>query len=187
MDHEKKVAEEGNLRHPVDREAWKEFDKLYHWFAQEPRNVRMGLATNGFNPFGNMHNSYSMWPVVLVPYNLPPWKCMKDPFMMMSLLIPGPKTPGKDIDVYIRPLIDELKELWNHGIETFYASTRQTFRMHATVIWTINDFPAYGNLSGWSTKGYKVCPVCNAETSSQKLNSKICYMGYRRYLSYGHS
>ncbi|XP_052294335.1 uncharacterized protein LOC107178912 isoform X1 [Citrus sinensis] len=184
---EKRVAEEGILRHPADGEAWKEFDRLYPWFAQEPRNVRMGLATDGFNPFGNMHNSYSMWPIILVPYNLPPWKCMKDPFMMMSLLIPGPKAPGRDIDVYIRPLIDELKELWNHGVETFDASTRQTFHMHAAVMWTINDFPAYGNLSGWSTKGYKACPVCNVETSSRKLNSKICYMGHRRYLPHGHS
>ena len=37
----------------------------------------------------------SMWPVILVPYNLPPWKCMKEPFLMMSLLIPGPHSPGK--------------------------------------------------------------------------------------------
>ncbi|KAH9668232.1 hypothetical protein KPL70_021335 [Citrus sinensis] len=176
---EKRVVKEGILRHPADGEAWKEFDRLYPWFVQEPRNVRMGLATDGFNPFGNMHNSYSMWPIILVPYNLPPWKCMKDPFMMMSLLIPRPKAPGRDIDVYIRPLIDELKELWNHGVETFDASTRQTFHMHAAVMWTINDFPAYGNLSGWSTKGYKACPVCNVETSSRKLNSKICYMGHR--------
>ena len=66
----------------------------------------MGIATDGFNSFGNMHNSYRMWPVILVPYNLPPWKCMKYPFMMMSLLILGPKAPGRDIDVYVRPLID---------------------------------------------------------------------------------
>ena len=77
--------------------------------------------------------------------------------------------------------------MWNHGVETFDASTGKTFRMHATMMWTINDFLAYGNLSGWSTKGYKVCLVCNIETSSRKLNSKICYMGHRRYFQHGHS
>ena len=96
-----------------------------------------------------------------MPYNLPLWKCMKDPFMMMSLLILGPKALGRDIDVYIRSLIDELKELWNHNVQTFDASTGQTFCMHATVMWAINNFPAYGNLSRWSTKGCKACPVCN--------------------------
>lgn len=36
----------------------------------------------------------------------------------MSLLIPGPKAPDKDSDVYLRPLIDELKEMWADGVET---------------------------------------------------------------------
>ncbi|KAH7860681.1 hypothetical protein Vadar_016693 [Vaccinium darrowii] len=63
-------------KHPADGEAWKDFDRQYLGFAKEARNVRLGLATDVFNPFGNMSTSYSMWPVVVVPYNLPPWKCM---------------------------------------------------------------------------------------------------------------
>ena len=140
--------------------------------------MRLGLATDGFNPFGNMSTSYSMWPVVLMPYNLPPWMCMKEPFMMMSLLIPGPNSPGNDIDVYLRPLVDELKELWDHGISTYDASTKQTFQMHAAVMWTINDFPAYGNLSGWSTKGYNACPSCNDTSFGVRLKDKIGYIGH---------
>lgn len=93
---EKLVPEDNLLRHPADAIAWRNFDETYPLFAQDPRNVRLGLASDGFNPFGNMSTSYSMWPVVLIPYNLPPWKCMKDPFFMMSLLIPGPRAPGKD-------------------------------------------------------------------------------------------
>jgi len=58
-----------------------------------------------------MSISYSVWPVVLIPYNLLPWMCMKDPYFIMSTLIPGPKALGNDIDVYLQPLIDELKEL----------------------------------------------------------------------------
>jgi hypothetical protein len=183
---EGRVEVEGVLRHPADGEAWKEFDKLYPGFMQDPRNVRLGLATDGFNPFGNMHNSYSMWPVVLVQYNMPPWKCMKEPFMLMSLLIPGPHAPGRDIDVYLRPLVDELKELWEVGVDTFDAYSGQMFPMHAAIMWTINDLPAYGNVSGWSTKGYKACPVCNENTSSHRLRSKICFMGHRRYLPLNH-
>nr|XP_048322575.1 uncharacterized protein LOC125420066 [Ziziphus jujuba var. spinosa] len=134
-----------------------------------------------------MSTSYSMWPVMLVPYNLPPWKCMKETFSMMSLLIPGPTAPGKDIDVYLRPMIDELKDLWTNGVTTYDISKKERFTMHAAVLWTIHDFPAYGTLSGWSTKGYKACPTCNEDTSSQALRSKICYMGHRRYLSINHA
>ncbi|XP_026384463.1 uncharacterized protein LOC113280039 [Papaver somniferum] len=104
-----------------------------------------------------------------------------------KILMARTKAPGKDIDVYLRPLIDELKELWEVGADTFDASTGKSFQMHAAVILTINDFPAFGNLSGWSTKGYKACPVCNSESSSQRLRSKIGYLGHRRFLPRGHS
>ncbi|KAH0724885.1 hypothetical protein KY284_000750 [Solanum tuberosum] len=174
--HKETYLDETNvLRHPVDSEAWKEFDKNHTWFAQEPHNIRLGLVTDGFNPFGNMSTNYSMWPVILFPYNLPPWKCFTDPFMMMSLLIPGPQAPGKDIDVYLRPLVDELKELWSDGVETFDASIGECFKMHVAVLWTINDFPTYANLSGWSTKGYMACPTCNKDALSQKKSLKLRY------------
>ncbi|KAK3225734.1 hypothetical protein Dsin_005596 [Dipteronia sinensis] len=101
--------------------------KLMH--IKDPRNVRLGLSTDGFNSFGNISNAYNMWLVVLVPYNLPPWKCMKTPFLMMSLLIPGPQALGKDIDVYLRPLIDELKDLWDHGDDTYGVCGGKTFYM----------------------------------------------------------
>ena len=96
--------------------------------------MRLGLASDGFNPFGNMSNAYSMWPVILVAYNLPPWKCMKEPFMMMSLLIPGPQSPGREIDVFLRPLIEELKELWFDGVSTFDFSTSQFFQMRGVLL-----------------------------------------------------
>ena len=60
------------MRPSIDSLAWKNFDKVQPSFEQEPRNVRFNLASDGFNPFGNMSISYSMWPVVLIPYNLPP-------------------------------------------------------------------------------------------------------------------
>ena len=48
------------MRHPVDSLVWKNFDKLHPSFSQEPRNVRLGLASNRFNPFENMSISYNM-------------------------------------------------------------------------------------------------------------------------------
>ncbi|GJS19988.1 hypothetical protein Tco_0448620 [Tanacetum coccineum] len=90
-----------------------------------------------------------MWPVILTTYNLPPWLCTKESSFMPTLLIPGPKSPGKDIDVYLRPLIDDLKVLWDRkGVETIDIASGQKFNMRAMVLWTINDFPARSSLSG---------------------------------------
>ena len=36
---------------------------------------------------------------------------MKQTFFLLSLLIPGPTALGNDIDIYLKPLIDELNEL----------------------------------------------------------------------------
>ncbi|GJU94637.1 hypothetical protein Tco_1319393 [Tanacetum coccineum] len=182
-----KCTEPGKMQHPVDGRAWKDFDTKYLDFAAEPRNVRLGLAADGFNPFGNLSQSYSMWPVILTTYNLPPWLCMKESSFMLTLLIPGPKSPGKDIDVYLRPLIDDLKVLWaKPGVETIDVATGLKFNMRAMVLWTINDFPARSSLSGWSGQGYKACPTCNEDTPSVRVLGKTAYVGHRRFLKKPH-
>jgi hypothetical protein len=58
---------------------------------------------------------YSCWPVILTIYNLPPGMCMRPEFMFLSIVIPGPSSPGRNIDVCFRSLIDELTQLWSSG------------------------------------------------------------------------
>ncbi|XP_057482036.1 uncharacterized protein LOC130768967 [Actinidia eriantha] len=173
-------------RHPAQSDEWKDFDVKHPEFALEPRNVRLGLAVDGFNPFGNMSNSYSMWPVILVPYNLPPWLAMKDSFFMLTLLVPGEKQPGIDIDVYMRPMVDELKELWQTGALTYDAFGRECFQMRAALSWTIHDWPAFGDISGWRTKGHYSCYTCNDEPYFESLRSKTAYINHRCYLPENH-
>ncbi|KAL0291760.1 UNVERIFIED_CONTAM: hypothetical protein Sradi_7014600 [Sesamum radiatum] len=48
--HKETLSEDGKLCHPRDGEAWKHFDQTYPSFAIEPRNVRLALSTDGFNP-----------------------------------------------------------------------------------------------------------------------------------------
>ncbi|XP_071714012.1 uncharacterized protein [Rutidosis leptorrhynchoides] len=172
--HEEGRTKDGLLRHPVDSPAWQTFDHNYPEFAKESRNVRLGLASDGFNPFGNMSNSHSTWLVVLIPYSLPPWMCMKKPYFMLTLLIPGPSVPGNNIDIYLEPLVDELKLLWDHRVETYESSTNNNFQMRADMIWTISDFPAYANLSGWSTK-VKDNPVLPYNWKKRSIFFKLPY------------
>ena len=58
-------------------------------FGSNTKNLWLGLSADGMNPYGNMSNTHSTWPVVLTIYNLPPWLCMHRKFLMMSLLISG--------------------------------------------------------------------------------------------------
>ena len=60
-----------------------------------------------------------MWPIIVTPYNLPPDMCMITPCMSLSCIILGPRNPNNRIDVYLQPIIDELKMLWDVGVDTF--------------------------------------------------------------------
>nr|KYP44931.1 hypothetical protein KK1_033565 [Cajanus cajan] len=179
---------DGLLRHPRDGKAWKYFDQFHPEFALEPRNVRLGLATDGFNPNRTLGNSYSIWPVILIPYNRPPWECMKQTSLILSMIIPGKKMPGDKIDVYLQPLIKELNELWVEGVETYDSSLKESFTMRAALMWTISDFPGLCTLSGWNTYTGYACPTCNFDTFPCRLRGsyKWCFMGHRRFLERGH-
>jgi hypothetical protein len=92
---------------------------MHPHFSAELKNVRLGLCTDGFNPFGLFAAPYSCWPVILMVYNLPPGMCMRPEFMFLSMVIPDPSSPGRNIDVCLRPLIDELTQLWSFGSLTY--------------------------------------------------------------------
>lgn len=77
------------------------FNSLHSEFARDSRNLSLGLESDGFNPFRTMSISHSTWPVILMVHNLPPWMCMKLEYCTLSLLIPGPRSPANDIDVYL--------------------------------------------------------------------------------------
>nr|XP_051202656.1 uncharacterized protein LOC127316300 [Lolium perenne] len=181
----KRQPVDNELSHPADGDAWKDFDDTYKDFAADARNIRLGIATDGFNPFGNMSNSYSMWPVFVVPYNLPPWACMDQSNFMMTLLIPGPESPGKDFDVFMEPLVEELQQLWM-GVRTYDALSRDKFDLHAAIIWCIHDFPALHTLCGRITAGYQACVRCDKEPCSKRIRNKICFIGHRRFLHRTH-
>jgi Transposase family tnp2 len=103
--------EDEMLRHPVDSPEWMSIDIKHSDFASELRNLRIELYTDGMNPYGNMSSHHSTWSVLLCIYNLPPWLCMKRRYIMMPLIISGPKQPGNDIDVFLALLIEKLKNL----------------------------------------------------------------------------
>ncbi|KAL3618473.1 hypothetical protein CASFOL_037555 [Castilleja foliolosa] len=95
---------------------------------------------------------------------------------------------GNDIDVYLQPIVEDLKVMWDSGVEVYDAHLAETFSLRAMLLWTINDFPAYGNLSGYSTKGHEACPICQKDTAYCQLKNcqKTVYLGSRRFLPMDH-
>ncbi|GAU34021.1 hypothetical protein TSUD_393670 [Trifolium subterraneum] len=159
----------GELRHPSDGLAWKHFDQVNPGFALEPRNVRLRLCSDGFTSYTQASATpYSCWPIIVTPYNFPPKMCMSKPYMFLAAVIPRPSSPTAGIDIYLQPLVDDLKRLWE-GVVTYDINRKQNFIMKVTLMWPINDFPVYGMLSGWGTHGKLACPICMMETKAFTL------------------
>jgi len=91
--------------------------------------------------------------------------------MMLSMMILGPRQLGNDIDVYLSPLIKDLTKLWDKGVLVFDGFRNDTFHLRAMHFCTINDLPTYGNLSGYSVKGHRACPIYEEDTSYLQMNT----------------
>jgi hypothetical protein len=181
--HQSHDAVDGVMVHPSDDEAWKHFYSVHPHFSTESRNVHLRLCIDGLNPFGLFATPYSCWSVILTAYNLPPGMCMRLEFMFLSTVIPSPSNLGRNIDVFLRPLIDELTQLLSSGALTYDISRKHNFVIRATLMWTINDFLAYGMVSGWSTHGKLACPYCiennKAFTLTNGGKASFFYYHYR--------
>ncbi|CAH9124646.1 unnamed protein product [Cuscuta epithymum] len=145
--HFENQREPGVMCHPSDGEAWKHFDQMYPQFASKPRNVRLGICSDGFSPFGMSAKSYSCWPIIVTVYNLPPSMCMTTPYMFLTSIIPG--------------------------VVTYDVSLKHNFVLKAALMWTISDFPAYGMLSGWQTAGKLSCPYQMVRINREIQNGNI--------------
>jgi hypothetical protein len=107
----------------------------------------------------------------------------------MPVLIKGPRQLGNDIDIYLRPLVEELLLLWSKpGVRVWDEYKHEHFDLRALLFVTINDWPALSNLSGQTNKRYNACTHYFDDLDSVYLKKyrKVMYLGYHRFLSMNH-
>jgi hypothetical protein len=146
------------MGHPANGEAWAHFDGIHRDKADEARNVRVALATDGFNPNGLMAAAYTCWSMFVIPLNLPPGVCFQRHNVFLSLIILG--HPGCNMGVFMEPLIDELVSAWEEGVWTYDQAMKKNFKMHVWYQYSLHDFLAHGLFSVWCVHGKFACPIC---------------------------
>ena len=87
--HAKNRSTDGKMRLVIDSPAHHFIETQWCKFATDSRNIRLGMATDGISPFGTMRSKYSLWPVVMMNYYIPPWLAIKKGYLFLSLVIPG--------------------------------------------------------------------------------------------------
>jgi putative N-acetylmannosamine-6-phosphate epimerase len=74
------------------------------------------------------------------------------------MLISRPKQPDNDIDVFLEPLMEDMKILWEEGVKIIDVSQKEKFTLKAKIFVTITDYPSLFSLSG-RIKGKTCCVV----------------------------
>jgi hypothetical protein len=87
--HARNRSEDGVLRMPADGSAFREIEEKWTDFKDEPRNVRLSLAADGVNPFGELRFIYSVWPIFVINNNIPPWMSIKREHIMLTMIVPS--------------------------------------------------------------------------------------------------
>jgi hypothetical protein len=102
-------------------------------------------------------------------------------------IIPGLDHPRTRLNVMLKPLIEELKQLWK-GVEAYDYDQKQKFNIRVAYLWSVHDFRAYNIFSGWRCNRILICPIC-MDTSyfCLKFRGKISYFDcHRCFLPLGH-
>lgn len=92
--------------------------------------------------------------------------------MMLSKVISVPTQLVNDVDVYLSPLIEDLRVLSHEGFDLDDTYSSEKFKMSTVLFFTINDFYTYGNLYVYNIKGHKACSICESNTCSHQLQMK---------------
>jgi hypothetical protein len=87
--HENKKSRDNVLQMPEDASSLKYIEEKWSIFKEKPRKVRLSLATNGVNPFGELHFMYSVWLFFVINNNLPPWMSIKREHTMLAMIVLG--------------------------------------------------------------------------------------------------
>jgi hypothetical protein len=101
---------------------------------------------------------------------------MKFELMFICIIVPGLKAPGPQINVMLKLLIEQLKQMWI-GVEAYDCYKKQKFNLRAAYLWSVHHFKAYGIFAGWSVHGELTCPICGSDTYCFHLTheGKISY------------
>ena len=87
--HARNRSQDEIMQMHVDGSAFKEIEGKWPYFKEEPHNLKLSLAANSVNPFGEMRSTYSVWPIFVIKNNIPPWLSIKREHIMLTLIVPG--------------------------------------------------------------------------------------------------
>ena len=159
-----------------DGQVWKDFQYINGSpFLAAPNNLALMLNIDWFRPF--KHTPYSVGAIYLVVTNLPRSERFKKENVILAGIVPGPSEPPLHMNSYLKPLVDELNELWEKGIQVASPDIPHPVTLKAALVCAACDIPACRKVLGFcghmSKRG---CSKCTKAFSYN--NDKIDFGGF---------
>jgi hypothetical protein len=105
---------------------------------------------NGVNLYSLQNTNYYVWSMVIINNNIPPWFSVKNEHLVLALIVLG-RRQVKKMDVYLQPLIDEFKQLWE-GIHVYDVSRpilmESYFTLYGICAYAMHDYLGLRVFSG---------------------------------------
>lgn len=117
--------------------AWKEWygeDGIFHG---DRRAISFAICTDGLCPFAHEKNTYTMWPIFLIPLNLPHRLRSNSGSMMLTGIVPGPKEP-EDLDPYLDLIVDDIHHL--NKLKMHDGLNDEEFELQANILLHVFDY-----------------------------------------------
>lgn len=144
----------------LEREVSVNGHGLGHTYFSGPRDVALGLATDGVNPWKRRKSTF--WPILLFNFNLPPTERFHDENVICVGEVPGPQKP-KDMDSFLYPAVQELLKL-AVGVKAYDVVEKEVFVLRAYLLTVFGDIPAVSMLL--RMKGHNArspCRLCTIQ------------------------
>ena len=113
--------------------------------------------------------------------NLPRHECyLQENIILLKLgIIPGPHEPKKHINTFLRPVVEELKQLWN-GV-MLYDSQGMSVIVKGALLCIACDVPAARKVSGFvGPMALRGCSKCLLPFPTEKFGDKADYSNFNR-------
>ena len=118
-------------------------------FKDKIQSLRLSIAMDGVNPYSLQNTNYFVWPLVVINNNIPPWFSVKNEQLRFALIVPD-RRQVKNMDIYLQPLVDELKALWDginvYDVSRFIAAER-SFTLYDIYSYNTHAYPGLGFFS----------------------------------------
>ena len=154
---------------------WKEFLNISRVpFLSLPFNFVLSINIDWFQPY--KYSTYSAGANYIAIQNLPHHLRFHSENIILVGVIPGPNEPKGDINTYLKPLVNELLELWTGGVMQTVAGVQVLVR--AALVCVAYDIPASRKVSGFvGHNAFLACSKCLKTFPTKFFGEKADFTG----------